>query len=349
MRLNEEPVALSAREWLNRALKLPLRQILDRLFTLAVSIPRSLKRIGELRRAPRAEGKTLHFVILTERLGDIVAAEPTLRKIKKPDEFLVWLSRPPFTGVVAFNPNVDAVLPVSSYVETLALRRLVKNARWTNLHVDGNLCNIFGVRIDNPTTAGINTINYYFYGPLADVYSLIATGEKAAETPKIHPDPSFDARAFLSRVFERPERPLLILHPASDEAARSWTAEATLETARWLLDATDVNILEVGLNPLLTSSPRTHSLGGSLPLARQFALFAIARMFVGVDSGFAHVANAARIESILLLGAYRNFPKYLPVRPGPVDIVLRSADQVRAIASSEVVGALTKLPGDMAK
>jgi ADP-heptose:LPS heptosyltransferase len=63
-------------------------------------------------------------------------------------------------------------------------------------------------------------------------------------------------------------------------------------------------------------------------------------LFIGVDSGFAHVANALAIPSVLLLGRYRNFDSYLPVRLRKTDIVVRSAAQAFTIEARQVIDVL---------
>lgn len=37
-----------------------------------------------------------------------------------------------------------------------------------------------------------------------------------------------------------------------------------------------------------------------------------AKCFIGIDSGFAHFANAFDIPSVIILGEYRLFKKYMP-------------------------------------
>jgi heptosyltransferase-3 len=84
------------------------------------------------------------------------------------------------------------------------------------------------------------------------------------------------------------------------------------------------------------------------------ALIANAALFVGVDSGFAHVANALRVRGVIILGAYRKFPNYFPYsgfyiepfncalvratpRPAsevPVDAVIAAADRFLQLRDS---------------
>jgi len=340
MRPDEYHARLTPLEWLEKAWNLPIKEAARRLYGLTTAIPRDVLAIHRHQSIARKRGKSLHLVVLSGNLGDIVAAEPTLHKIKKSDDYVVWLSRYSYTGLLDFNPNVDAVLPVDSITETLILRRLLSHLRWTYLYVDGAVCSKFGFPVKNPNPAGVDDSNFYFRGTLADVYCLIGSGEKANAQPIVYPDPSFDAQAFLSEIFENPEKPLLLLHITSDEAIRGWSTEPAQQTAEWVLAHSEFNIVELGLEPLLRKSSRTHLLRGGLPLSRQLALFRTAKIFIGVDSGFLHVANAMRVDSVVLLGHYRKFTNYLPCLPNDGDVVIRGAKHSTTIGSEEVIRAL---------
>ena len=338
----EDPLVLTPVQWLKRAARLPLKEVVSRIIALIGSTVGSYIQILRLAHLAKKNGKRLHLIVLTERLGDIIASEPTIRKLKADDEYIVRLVRSRFADALKFNPNVDWVIPVSSYSETVILRRLHKRQHWTNLQMDGALCNMFGIAVKNPVPASVNVHNYYHKGTLADVFSLIGTNENVRERPKLYPAEEFDAAAFLVTKFVNPNEPLVLIHPVSDEAARSWTAEQTSNFVDWLLDHTDCNIIELGLTPLLPPCDRVFPLRAQISLSQQFAIFAKATVFIGVDSGFAHVANAAGIPSILLIGAYQNFTDHLPWKVDGRDIVLRSKKQVCDLPAQAVVEAYMK-------
>ncbi len=341
MRREEDPTKLNALQWVRRALNLPFAEILLRVSNLAKSLPRALNRIRRSERYAAAKGKKLHLIILTDRLGDILAAEPALARLKQPDDYIIWLPRERFRFLLQFNQNVDEVLSVSSYTETIILRWFFPRLHWTNLQMDGALCNIFGIRVNNTVPSRINVNNYYDYGSLCDVYALIGTGEGAQRCPVLYPDPTFNAQAFINSIFVHGERPLFIFHPVSDEEARSWTAEKSQVLATWILKNTEYNILEVGLTPHLFRSDRIYPLKSEIPLSQQIKLFNHASRFLGVDSGFAHVANAAGVHSILLIGKYRHFSSHLPWRLKAEDVVLRADGHVHEMSVERVCEALS--------
>ena len=343
----EDPLRLSLKQWLGKALRLPLRESCRRIARLMLGTPLNIIRIAHLRRLARRSGKRLHLLILTDRLGDIIAAEPAARALREPDELVVWLLRDRFTGALAFaRPVVDAVVPVGSYTETIVLRRLFAGSRISFLQLDQSQCNMFGFLCVNPNPAALSVFNFYDnQRALCDVYALVGSGKPAADRPKLWPDPAFDPQPFLSTLFAEPGRPLLLLHAMSDETVRSWTAERARELAGLLLAHTQSNVLELGLTPVLEEGPRVQCLRNRLELAQQFAIFPAAQLFIGVDSGFAHVANASGVPCIFLLGAYRGFDGYLPWRLRPGDRVIRTAEQVHTVEASAVMAEAASMLG----
>jgi ADP-heptose:LPS heptosyltransferase len=252
--------------------------------------------------------------------------------------------RPRFAGLLKFNPTIDHIVPVTSYTEAVLLKRLFPGATWNVLYKHRMSCNVFGVGVNNPNSVNLDDRNYYDFGCLADVYSLIGLGEPTAKVPKIFPDPSFDADSFLNKAFPEPARPLLAIHATSDEAARSWDPIKAQAFVDALVRDTEFNIIELGLSPVLTPSERVFQVRGSIPLASQLALVGRANRFVGVDSGFAHIASAAGVDCLFLLGAFHTFKNYLPWQLKPSDRVIRTTGQCRAIEPEEVLAAIVGLP-----
>ena len=79
----------------------------------------------------------------------------------------------------------------------------------------------------------------------------------------------------------------------------------------------------------------------------RFAIFNAANLFIGVDSGFAHVANAAGVRCIFLIGAYRGIEDYLPWRLREGDTVIRTEQQVYAVAVADVMAAVKSMQQDI--
>jgi len=135
-------LSLNIRQWLRKASRLKLRDISKRLWSLAASLPRSTLALRELQQNAVRERKVLRCIILTDRMRDIIAAEPLARHLRSPTEHLVWLVQPRYQDLLRYNPYVDTVQTVSSYTETIVLRHLFKNIRWDNFHFGGYHCEL---------------------------------------------------------------------------------------------------------------------------------------------------------------------------------------------------------------
>ncbi len=299
-----------------------------------------------LRRQQREAGVALTAIILTGRLGDICAAHAALPGLAAPGKRLIWLAKPAYTGLLAGNPAIHAAIPVTCATEALLLRRLFPKIAWSNLHIDKSICDVFKVPIRNPNEAGIDIGNFYQFGSLADIYARLASGQTSAARPIIHHDTSFDMVRYLAANFADPEKPLLALHAVSEEAQRSWPACQVQTLAKAILAAGDCNICEFGLSPQLTPGPRIATVQTTLTLSQQAALIAGAKIFIGVDSAFAHLANAYAIPSILLIGDYRNFTAHLPWRLHRHDILLRTGGDTANIPPAIVFDAFETLSKD---
>jgi len=291
----------------------------------------------------QVENKRLHVLIMTGGLGDIVAADPAIRRITREDEHVVVLARPSYLAALDFHPKINTKIRVDSYVQALLLRRIFGLARWTNFHEDGHRCNMFQISIKNPNANGINTANYYTDRTLADVYSTIVLGKRADETPRTYPDENFDAQNFLSRIFGLDKKPILFIHTQATAAVRSWPAEQCRAFADMLLAKTGLNIIELGLNPVLAKSKRVYLLRDELSLGQQQELIKRATIFLGVDSGFSHIANAIGLPCVFMLGKYGNFSNYSPWKIRETDILLRAQGMLDEISPKTVFDAVVSL------
>jgi heptosyltransferase-3 len=313
------------------------------LHLLVIGLLRSAWQLRAESKKAANSGLKLHVVIMIGGIGDIVASEPAVRAVTRRDEHVVMLARSTYLGLFAFNPSIGATLRVDAYLQALLLKKIFGAARWTNLHVDGHQCNMFRIAVRNPNAAGISADNYYDERTLTDVYSTVAVGMPLPGRPRVYPDPSFDVSAFLAQSFGIAGRPLLVVHTQATESIRSWPAAECRAAVAALLATTGLNVLELGLDPVLTESACIRQPRHTLRLGEQVAVMKRCSVFLGVDSGFSHVANALGLPSVLLIAAYKGFDHYLPWKCGAHDIVLRSSGVMREISSDRVVSAIRRL------
>jgi heptosyltransferase-3 len=331
-----------------------VRRKLGKLFTpltarraglLLASLPRSIARLKALDAQARAAGKTLRLIVLPERMGDVIAAEPIARALRaQSDDYLVWVIGRAFSDLVRFNPNVDDILPITCLTEWMALDALTPSVAKTRLYVDGVHCSWFGgPALRNRNAFGIDMDSYFDHGSLLEVFSLLGLGRRLDERPRAWPDPAFDAGDWLGRSGLKDG--FVAFHcGAAANAGRLWPPQRFQAVADWVLANTGLSVLEAGLEPVLRPGARIVRLGGDLPLSRQMAVVARAQAFLGGDSGFAHLANALAPPSVILLGRYRHFHNHMPFsgpwKEGRGVSIVRTDGPIDRIGVDEVISAL---------
>ena len=312
---------------------------------LLSSLPRSFRRLKALDAQARAQGQTLRLIVLPERMGDVVAAEPIARALRRNEEdYLVWVIGRSFADLVRFNPNIDDILEITCLTEWMALDALTPGIAKTRLYVDGVHCSWFGgPALRNRNAFGIDMDSYFEHGSLLEVFSLLGLGRRVNERPRAWPDPAFDAHGWLDQ--NGLSGGFVAFHcGAAANAGRLWPPERFQAGADWVLANTDLKVLEVGLEPVLTTSARLRRLGGDLPLSQQMAVLAYAKAFLGGDSGFAHMANALDLPSVILLGRYRDFKNQMPFsgpwQSGVGVAAIRTDGPIDQISLQDVISAL---------
>jgi ADP-heptose:LPS heptosyltransferase len=294
-----------------------------------------------LERAPRGERVA---VIRLRSLGDCVLTTPAIRILKRsrPDLRIGISVESRFAAVFAANPDVECVLPpVAS-----AVRRF---RPWLCLNLHGGarsalITALSGARV----RAGFGHFRYpWLYNlriPSAQrilgVERTVHTAEHLASAvfylgaPRVEIPPAtlFGAR--------RAVQPVAVLHPVASHPAKVWPASRFLAVAGYLKDS-------CGLDPVFIAATREElrpfhawrTLAGA-PLPEIADLLAGAALFIGNDSGPAHMAAALGVPVVVLFG---------PSDPriwGPwkaVGKALTGPSGIDSIQTADVVAALSRL------
>ena len=96
--------------------------------------------------------------------------------------------------------------------------------------------------------------------------------------------------------------PSAIVHPAATTTAKTWPAERFLQVARWL-EASGTQVVVIGSGADDLSRFRAFRVLSGAPLSDIQSLMARAVLFVGNDSGPAHMAAAFGVPAVVLFGA----------------------------------------------
>ena len=332
---------------LRKLAKLLTAQSAGRAAALAASLPASILALRRFQSQAKAKGRSLRLIVLPERMGDVIAAEPIARRLRETtDDYLVWVIGKAFADLVRFNPNLDDRLEITSYSEWMALDALFPGVVKTRLYVDRIHCSWFGgPDLRNPNPFGIDMESYYRHGTLLEVFSLLGLGERLDERPKVWPDPDFGVGGWIRDAGLA--YGFVALHPGgSTHAGRLWPKERFDALAKRLWVERGLICVELGLDAVLEEQPWIRRLGGGWPLSHQAALLARAHGFAGGDSGFAHMANALSLPSAILLMPYRDFgqiePFSGPWKRGEGVALLRAETSLDEIGVDAVFAALTR-------
>jgi len=246
-------------------------------------------------------------------MGDIVAAEPIVRHLRKdnPDAFLVWCIGKPYRAMADSHPDVDMTLPVRCLTEWIMLRNIAGFDRIVDLHVPGRTCGDCVIPLKKDTgNLLITATNYYNFGNLLNVMSQNADLSMESISPRMYLSDEISGRVDQYAL----PKSFIVVHCASNEDSRNWEAGKWSALVKRLVDEFGIDVVEVGLRPEIArfNLPHYVDLCARLTIPETAEVIRRAHVFIGVDSGPAHIANAVGTFGIILIGKYRNFSHYMP-------------------------------------
>jgi heptosyltransferase-3 len=105
----------------------------------------------------------------------------------------------------------------------------------------------------------------------------------------------------------------VVLHTLSNEYERNWSTNKWNELVERILSRyPSMHIVEIGLENIIESNNnRYHNFTSKLDLQEIAHLINSSVLFIGVESGFAHMANALSKNSIILIGYFQKFKNYM--------------------------------------
>jgi heptosyltransferase-3 len=317
-----------------------------RIWTTIKLTPFTAYQIFMLGRKAKRLNKRLHLILHPGSLGDIVAAEPAAHSLVDPKRFLVWMVNPQYAGIVRNIPWLDAIAYMAGYTEWRLLRILFPHITASTLYPDGATCPWLGLSLSNPNITGITIENYYDSMSLQQVYSKIATGVGDNQAPSIYLSAGPDLETLGCKIGFSLSQDYAVVTCKSYDKDRSWPIEQFRETIRWLLNKTSLNLIEVGLEPVLEKDARICQLRGRLPIEQQAIVVSRAKFFLGVDSGFSHIANAVDVKAVIVMGEYKNWITYNPFSETwsrEKAILVRSVGAIEKLDSQPVIDAIEKI------
>jgi len=245
------------------------------------------------------------WIHLQEHIGDIVACEPVSLYAKKtyPNAKIFWITKIQYESLVKCNPNIDQVLTMTCILEWILLKKIIKKDKIIDLHIHNRRDSYFPISLTNPNSYSITLENYYSYGSILESFSL------SAGIPKLNAQPIFH---FCQNNTENTLEKYIVFHCSSNESIKNWDTDKWLQLLKKLTH-NNYTIVEIGLsNVIKTTNSRYLNYCGKKDFQDIAKIISNAELFIGIDSGFAHFANALKIPSVILLGHYRIFKMYMP-------------------------------------
>lgn len=246
-------------------------------------------------------------LIRLRSLGDCVLTTPAIEILRRcrPDLKIGVVVEARFAAVFDNNPDIDAVLPP----------RLVDLRRWgpdlvVNLHGGTrslaltSACNaqfragfahLRGARLYNvrvPTAQEILGIDRKVHTAEHLASVIFYLGAERCEVPK--------AKLFATGTVE--PRPIAVIHPLASAPDKTWPAENFVAIAACLRDRWRLEPVFIGAATDNLDAFREFKTIAGASLAEIKSLIASASLFIGNDSGPAHMAAALDTPLVVLFG-----------------------------------------------
>lgn len=252
-------------------------------------------------------------IFLSEQMGDIIACEPMAREVRRrhPDAHIIWIVRKSYAELVAHHPDLNGYILEKCPGERERLLHAGVFDKTYNMHLSNRKCKYcYEIPVNSVADKqNITYANYYHSGNLLYVFS------QAAGLPPLEGEPRLYIPDAVRRQVDRLKLPprTIVIHCQSSYAPRDWPVAQWTRLVRWLLERYQYTVIEVGLKPTVQiEHPRFLSLCGKLTILETGEVICRSQLFMGIDSGPAHLANAAGVNGIILLGQLFDFVDYMP-------------------------------------
>jgi len=283
-------------------------------------------------------------IIRLRSLGDCVLTTPaiTLLKQARPDLQIAMVVEDAFAPVFAGNPDLDSILPpkppeisrwrpeltlnlhggVTSFRLTLAAR-----SRWRAGFAHFRFRPVYNIQI--PRTQEILGVERKVHTAEHVASAMFYLGVPQAEIPR-------------ARLFAEPspsQRPYVVLHPMASAPDKTWPSSNFLAFAEHLDKRLSLEpVFIAGPGESLDAFSSYRCIAGA-PLEEIKSLLAGAALFIGNDSGPAHMAAAFGLPVVVLFGP--SDPEIW--RPWRTESSVLSGDGIGSIQVPEVVQAVENL------
>jgi heptosyltransferase-3 len=279
-------------------------------------------------------------VSLVQHLGDNIAAEPLDAKIAElnVENYIIRFVGTPFSVIPEHNHHHQLLIKVSCLSEWIYTKFLL-HFFWKiyDLHIHRSFCSKYRMKLNNPNRNGIGADNYLDFGCLLKVFS----DQAGIAFENIRPHYNI-GNEFLPDFVPAN---YIVLHAESNSELREWEAEKWDSLISFINSNWNLKVIEIGFNPKCSTSLPSYINGCRRLSINQIALLIKnAKLFIGIDSGFAHFANAFDAPRIILLGHLYHYDYYMPFSgpPSPKAQYLHHTAKVKYLPLEAVERAVRK-------
>jgi heptosyltransferase III len=258
--------------------------------------------------------KNIHIIILPEHIGDVIAFTPFAQRISQKDKkaYIAWIINPQYQSIINTNRYVNHCILVTCDGLTERFSKTKKFKKYDVRFNSNNYCKICDTkRIAQQIDNNFNLQNYYEYGSLLEIFSTFAKDPLKKEEWY----PTIEIPAEINNSIKARNLPesYICIHTTSNDLDREWNLNKWGKLIEEITKKTNIKIIEIGLKSTISlQNDNCVDLCGKLNLIETAAVIKNANLFMGIDSGPAHIANALKQSSIILLGKYRNITNYMP-------------------------------------
>jgi heptosyltransferase III len=259
-------------------------------------------------RAPERKTVVISQIV---HMGDIVACEPVIRHVRQvqPDAFIILALQKNYRELADTHPEVDHTLALECVTEWIKFASVPCFDEVIDLNVYERACAICHIPWRKlKGSGGVTVSNYYLFPNLLAAFTASAAITVAADAPRM-----YVSRRDIEFVdaLNLPDK-YVCLHAASNEIEREFPVEKWRKVVEHIRTRWKIPVVEIGLKTALSLEKSDRSLCGQLSIMQSAEVIRRSLLYLGSDSGPAHLANAVGAYGIILLGQYRYFKKYMP-------------------------------------
>lgn len=244
--------------------------------------------------------KPVVVIALFEHIGDIIACEPVIRNAKQqyPGSKIVWCVNKAYSSLLQYHSVLDGIIGMLFFTEWILLRKKLQslsiNIKIIDLHLNGRKCVVFK-EILRKEDYGVNFQNYLNKSILQS-FSVAAGLHEIDEPPLLF---------YNSDIIIDLPKPYIVLHTSTNTEIKDWQPYKWQQLADALIKK-GFYVVEIGTKKAIyTESKYYKDKTGKLDLQHIASIVVGSRLFIGCDSGFAHMANAMRLNGLVLIGEYK--------------------------------------------